>query len=334
VSIIISCCTTGFAAATMWYDFDTSPEKRKSCQRLAGATPDSSRGSFFFLLVVSGALQVVAKSFSSALLFIASPNYFLAYTASDHALYQLYRIARCDYDFFGPGFNIPMSFIFRICEKTVVDFTSCWLLRYAHERGERSPLRCSPPPSLARRSPIMMHGCYFLFNQLTTFASVFASVYLYTSMGHDHLPARMLWIGAGAISAAWALTYLGLVLMVKPEWRSSFWSTETTMQYAHAVFHDNEDDEHRMAIFDFQQCKWESSRDEVREFTHANWARWKAERPAWFTEEVIQRVPDEFIPITALAELNAAHGGKRRRSILGLVSVRESARRVSISNNS
>jgi hypothetical protein len=136
VSIIISCCTTGFAAATMWYDFDTSPTKRKECPRLAGATPDSSRGPFFFLLVVSGALQVVAKSFSSALLFIASPNYLLAYMAGDHIMYQLYRIARGDYLFFLPGFNAPLSIIWRVLEKTVVDYTSCWLLRYTHERGE------------------------------------------------------------------------------------------------------------------------------------------------------------------------------------------------------
>ena len=179
----------------------------------------------------------------------------------------------------------------------------------------------------------MMHGCYFLFNQLTTFASVFASVYLYTSMGHEHLPAQMLWISAGSISAAWALAYRSLVLMVKPEWRRSFWSTETISQYAHAIFHDNEDDEHRMAIFDFQQCKWEPSKDEVRAFTLANWARWKEETPAWFDDAMIARVPDEFIPIAALASLNgAAQGGQRRRSSLGLAgSVRESVRRNSAS---
>ena len=153
MSIIISCCTTGFAAATMWYDFDTSPAKRKECPRLAGAIPNTSRGLFFFLLVVSGALQVVAKSFSSALLFIASPNYFLAYTAGDHVLYQLYRIVRCDYLTFLPGVNVPLSFIWRICEKTIVDFTSCWLLRYAPERGERQPLLCSLPPASRAGAP-------------------------------------------------------------------------------------------------------------------------------------------------------------------------------------
>ena len=71
-----------------------------------------------------------------------------------------------------------------------------------------------------------MHSCYFLFNQLTTFASVFVSVYLFNASDFDHLPARTLWISATSIFAAWALAYLGVALMVKPEWRSSFWSTD------------------------------------------------------------------------------------------------------------
>jgi hypothetical protein len=78
VSIAISCCTTGFAAATMWYDYDTSPEKRRKNPKIAGATPDTRRNRFFSLLVVSDALQVMAKSVSSALFITASPYYFLA----------------------------------------------------------------------------------------------------------------------------------------------------------------------------------------------------------------------------------------------------------------
>jgi hypothetical protein len=138
VSIIISCCTTGFAAATMWYDFDTSPAKRKENPRLAGATPDTSRGPFFFLLVVSSALQVVAKSFSSALLFIASPKTFLAYMVGDHAIYQLYLVVRGDHIFFQAGLNTPLSLAIRFMEKLCVDFTSCWNFRYARAaRSER-----------------------------------------------------------------------------------------------------------------------------------------------------------------------------------------------------
>ena len=121
--------------------------------------------------------------------------------------------------------------------------------------------------------------------------------------------------------------------MVKPEYRYLFYTTETCVQYARAEHVGAKTDEVKMFIFAINEVKWRSYKDEVRDFTHANWARWKEEQPSWFTEEVIQRVPDEFIPIAALASLNvAAHGGQRRRSSLGLVgSVRESARRGSIS---
>jgi hypothetical protein len=41
---------------------------------------------------------------------------------------------------------------------------------------------------------------------------------------------------------------------------------------------------------------WDSIRDEILAFTHANWARWQAEKPDWFTEQLIATIPDEFIP--------------------------------------
>jgi hypothetical protein len=125
--------------------------------------------------------------------------------------------------------------------------------------------------------------------------------------------------------------------MVKPEYRHLFYTAETAVEYAHAQFVDAETDEAKMFIFAFNEVKWRSYKCEVRDFTHANWARWKEETPAWFTEEVIARVPDEFIPVAEVAALNAAApGGKRRRSSVGLAdsvrqSVRESVRRDSIS---
>ena len=116
--------------------------------------------------------------------------------------------------------------------------------------------------------------------------------------------------------------------MVKPEYRRLFYTAETGPEYIRAEFVRAETDELKMVVFKRHPVKWESFRDEVRDFTHANWARWKEEQPAWFTEAVIQRVPDEFIPVASLAALNAAaRGGKRRRSSLGLAeSVRESIR--------
>ena len=126
--------------------------------------------------------------------------------------------------------------------------------------------------------------------------------------------------------------------MAKTEYRYLFYTTETCVEFARAEHVGAKTDEEKMIIFCYHEAKWRSYKDEVRDFTHANWARWKEEQPAWFNAEVIARVPDEYIPIAALAELNAAaHGGKRRRSSLGLAdsvreSVRESVRRGSISD--
>jgi hypothetical protein len=118
--------------------------------------------------------------------------------------------------------------------------------------------------------------------------------------------------------------------MIKPEYLFMWYDQKTCVQYIRAEHVGAETDEVKMFIFTYHGAKWAHYKDEVREFTHANWARWKEEQPAWFTAEVVARVPDEYIPIAALASLNAAaHGGQRRRSSLGLM---ESVRRGSISD--
>jgi hypothetical protein len=128
----------------------------------------------------------VAKSFSSALLIIASPNYFLAYMVGDHALFQIYNVVRGDHRDFRPGLGVLPSVVARIGQKVVADFTSCWLFR----------------------NPLMMHNAYFLFNQLTAHASVFVSLHVYVSGGGDDLDKQMLWVSSGALFGAWAVTYV------------------------------------------------------------------------------------------------------------------------------
>jgi hypothetical protein len=128
-SIILSCATTAFTSVTLWYDYDTSPLVRTAAPLLFGATPDTGRLSFFFLLVASATCQVVAKTFSSALLLVVDKKWFLVYLASDQILYQLYSVARCDHFFFHHQSNRTLSVVFRIGIKLIADFTSCWLLR-------------------------------------------------------------------------------------------------------------------------------------------------------------------------------------------------------------
>jgi hypothetical protein len=154
-----------------------------------------------------------------------------------------------------------------------------------------------------------------------THASVFISVKLYADSGLDHISSGLLWYSAGALFLAWAATYGATVAMSKPGHRHLCYETTTMVQFAHATFHDpTATERHKIQIFWYHQCKWAHYKDEVRAWTLANWGRWKEEKPDWFTQDVIEYVPDEYIPVAEVAALAEAGGGKRerRRSSVGL----------------
>jgi hypothetical protein len=138
----------------------------------------------------------------------------------------------------------------------------------------------------------------------------------------------ILWIAASSVFAGWLGSYLTLASMAKPEYRHLFYSAQTGADFVCTIWEDAKTDEQKMVVFTYHTKKWRMVEGEVKAWTLENWARWKTEGEAWFTEEIVQRVPDDFIPVGELTALNAAaNGGKRRRSSLGLV---ESVRRGSI----
>jgi hypothetical protein len=71
-SIIVSSCTTGFTAATISFDFDVSPARRRDEPTFYGYIPDSAgrRTAIFFCMIMNGALLLLLRSFSTALLAI------------------------------------------------------------------------------------------------------------------------------------------------------------------------------------------------------------------------------------------------------------------------
>jgi hypothetical protein len=135
---------------------------------------------------------------------------------------------------------------------------------------------------------------------------------------------------ASLVAVLWTLTFVYFLFFVcVPKYRSSFWSTQTGKHYVESYFVDNEDDEEkRFKIFNYNELKWADIGHEVGTWTHANWARWIEEQPAWFTPSAISRVPDRFIPHADLAAL----GFNRERRGSAQESVRESVRRLSASD--
>ena len=69
-SIIMSACTTGFTAATISFDIDVSPEYRRQEPEFYGYIPDSAgrRTAIFFCMIMNGALLLLLRSLSTALL--------------------------------------------------------------------------------------------------------------------------------------------------------------------------------------------------------------------------------------------------------------------------
>jgi hypothetical protein len=69
-SIIVSACTTGFTAATISFDFDVSPVNRHNDPTFYGYIPDSAgrRTAIFFCMIMNGALLLLLRSLSTALL--------------------------------------------------------------------------------------------------------------------------------------------------------------------------------------------------------------------------------------------------------------------------
>ena len=110
----------------------------------------------------------------------------------------------------------------------------------------------------------------------------------------------------GILFSVWVLAALGVWRTMKPEYRRTFWSTQTGYAYTQSVFLDNEGkDAKRIEIFGMNERHWRAIRDRVRQWVLAMYATWQALKPVWFTDAVKAQIPDAFIPTEALRRENA-----------------------------
>ena len=100
---------------------------------------------------------------------------------------------------------------------------------------------------------------------------------------------------AGSLFLIWLVSFYSFILKINQKYMPTFFGTLTGPQYTVHLFRIG-DDRMKMDVFGTNVVYWDSIRDEVMAFTHANWARWQAEKPYWFTEQKIATIPDEFIP--------------------------------------
>jgi hypothetical protein len=139
-SIVVSALTTGFTSATISFDFDVSPQRRRDEPTFYGYIPDSAgrRTTIFFCMIMNGALLLLVRSVSTALLAMAGWKWIVGYLASDMGLYFVYKLLRRDFLHWIPlegALSVAESVVERFLVKVLVDYTGVIQFRAAGELG-------------------------------------------------------------------------------------------------------------------------------------------------------------------------------------------------------
>jgi len=299
VSILISALTTGFSCAIMSFDLDVSPEKRKLDPQFYGYIPNSAKRSLIFcLMLMNSALLLLIRSISAALLALVSKSYFVYYMSGDMALYLLWRLARNDLHSWlpvGGPTGIFVSVMYRIVVKTIADFTGV----------------------IHMRSPQEVGGFYWTFSMFSALIASLVSVWVYFNSdegkGDDAFNEGKTWTLVGALTAGWMVCFALFLLVMKKEYRHTFFSLKTSKEATIERF-SSDNEAIKAEIFKKNPKQWRAIRPKVKEWVAANWWRWNEEKPEWMTASWMGKVPEDFIPSEQLTGFRALLKTKRNSS--------------------
>jgi hypothetical protein len=126
----------------------------------------------------------------------------------------------------------------------------------------------------------------------------------------------------GALTAVWLGTIVGGLLTIKPKYLQTFVSLQTGYADTQSNFLDHQgDDAKRVIIFFINERHWQAIRDRVQQWVLSVYATWQLLMPAFFTADLQARIPDDFMPVQAVEDLNAQSPDGRQPTVqnMGLV---------------
>jgi len=148
---------------------------------------------------------------------------------------------------------------------------------------------------------------------LYTQVSLFVVLNLGTSAKGAVIQQSDLWVIAITLSCLWLLAIVLLLIFSEKGFKRTFYQPLRAWEYNRALF-DTGVDEYRMFIFDDHREYYLWYRDLVEEWLVEVWDELHQQKPAWFTDEVIKRIPLEFIPhIHHESVREEMHGERERR---------------------
>jgi len=251
-------------------------------------------------MLLNSSLLLLVRSFSAAMLMLVNMRYFLLCMAGDMALYLLLKVARGDFHYWVPvdgALGLVFSLVARVIVKTITDFTGVIQMRHPGELG----------------------GLYWTVNMFLALLVSFVSVWVYFQNGGEEVNEREALTLVGCMSGAWLITFLLFLLVMKKGYRRTFFASKTGKQNTQNYFLLGADDSVKSIVVKNNKKQWKDIREDVKEWVQANYWRWDEERPAWFTDAWLSKVPPSFIPSEGRGAAKEIRASARRRSNFALV---------------
>lgn len=279
LSVAVSVFTTGFGSATVSYDYDTDPARRKETPNFYGFVPaDAWKRLWVFvsmLLITSSMLMI--KCMTIVLLGMVGRNWVFAFIGADQALYLLVKLLRNDFWYWlpvGGSAEILSSIIVRVSIKLVVDFTSLVQFRHPQEVG----------------------GAYWSFSFLVTMTSLSAAIKFYETNGGDDKIVQLAWTMAWIFIPLVLVSFAVLFYNMNRNYIRTFFSTQTGKGKNQDNFKNGPNDFIKLNIFWVTGHYWVGLEDEMKCFIEENWGKWEEKKPEWWTDALKATIPVEWIP--------------------------------------
>jgi hypothetical protein len=279
VSLSVSALTTGYASATISYDYDTDPVKREQVSDFYGYVPanPTKRSITFVSMMLFSTCMLLIRCMTIVVLGLLGGRWVFLYVGTDLLLYLLVKILRGDFWYWlplGGNAEIMSSIVARVLVKVVTDFTSIVHFRHPNEVG----------------------GMYWTFGFVLTMGSLPVAIVLAKRGDVADEGLKLAWKVVGIFIPCTVLMFAVFFFNIEKEYLGTFFSLHRGKDLTIENFREGADDV--KALFTFLRSKhhWHSIEEEVRAWVESNWHRWEEEKPKWFDDAMRARVPVEYIP--------------------------------------
>jgi hypothetical protein len=295
ISVVVSVLTTGYASATISYDFDTDPVKRMQVPEFYGYVPanPAKRLIIFILMALFSAGMLVIRCMTIVVLGLLGGRWVSLYIGADLGLYLLVKFLRGDFWYWipvGGNAEVVSSIVFRFLVKVVGDFTSVVQFRHPNEVG----------------------GMYWMFGFVLTMGSLPVAILVAERGDVADEVLTFAWKVVGIFIPSAVVLFAVFFFNIEKKYWGTFYSLQRGKDLTVKNFREGSDAVKAKYTFKYSKHHWEANEKEVKAWVKANWLRWEEEKPKWFDDAMRARVPIEYIP---------GAGDARRK---------ESARRASV----